>query len=503
MSSALHGILSRLASLPPLAAHVALDVLLDDFTPLELAAANYDWQLWARPAQIVPSTAWSSFGVLSGRGWGKTITTVSHLIEEIAAGRVHRAALVGQSEQKTIEILVTGETGILALSPPWLGAEYEISSNLVRFANGATATIYTAAEPNGLRGPQHDMAIATEIASWPASTREETMSNLRLGLRLGRGQLLWDSTPRRRNPLVRERLALASKDPARHVVIRGRTEENAINLAPDVVAEWREQWGGTRTGAEELDGEYFDDSADALFRQAWIDGARRKMPSSLKRRIISVDPAITESKRSDSTGIVDLAVGVDGQIYVLANLSGKHRAEIWPDLIVAHYVTHGCDLVLAETNRGGSFIRAALAVACQARGLSLIELGPGEAPAGRAGVLYYRPYTSRGSKGTRAGAAAAVVERGRVSFVGDLGELETRLCDFDGTEGKIDDEVDAFVAGVVELAALNGDNHDARIGFKGIKALSESLTTARVPRSNAATPLATAGFSWGVGGGRI
>ncbi len=504
--SPLHDLLGRLAHLPPKAAHVALDLMLDDFSTIELAAANYDRALWARPSQAAPSGECSSWGVCAGRGWGKDWACVSFALEEIAAGRAKRVALVGQSEQKTIEILVTGDTGLLALAPPWMGAEYESSSSLVRFANGAIATIYTAAEPSGLRGPQHDLAIATEIASYPTSTRDETMSNLRLGLRLGRGLLLWNSTPKRRNPLMRERLALGAKHPARHVVVRGRTEENEINLAPNVVAEWREQWAGTRTGAEELDGEYFDDAADALFRQSWIDAARRSMPEEITRRVISIDPAITESKRSDATGIVEAVLGVDAQIYVTWNASGRHRAEAWPELVVARYVATGADLVLAETNRAGSFIRAALAVACQARGLSLIELGPTEAPAGRAGVLYYRGYNSKGSKVTRAGAAAAVVERGRVSFVGDLGELETRLCDFDGTEGRIDDEVDAFVAAVVELASLAHGRVDHTAAFRGLGAIAEAIAApTRGAPSNIAMLIGGQGGQGGQGGwgGRI
>ncbi len=481
--SPLHALLARLAQLPTAAAHVALDLLLDSFSTIELAAANYDYSLWARPDQFIAEGDWRSKSIVAGRGWGKDWACGMFVISEIVAGRARRIALVGQSEQKTIEILVTGETGLLALCPPWLKAEYEISSNLIRFSNGAIATIYTAAEPIGLRGPQHDLAVATEIAAWHASTREEAMSNMLLGLRLGRGQLLANSTPRRRNPLIRERLALSAKDPTKHEVIFGRTEDNEINLAPGVVAEWREQWGGTAKGAEELDGRYFDDVEDALFKQAWIDKTRRKMPEKLSRRIIVIDPAITDNPRySDATGIMDMGLGVDGQVYAIANHSGVHRVEAWPGMVVDMYVRGDCDLILVETNRGGTAWSALLRTATRDRGLVLQELGPLEVPGRRPGVVNMRAINAKRSKTVRASGAAALLEKGRVSLIeGELGDLEDRLCSFDGSEKGPDDAVDTFVHGCHELAGLAHDAPDLRAGFKGIAEINAKIAQPTAP----------------------
>lgn len=303
------------------------------------------------------------------------------------------------------------------------------------------------------------------------------MSNLLLGLRLGYGRLLWDATPRRRNPLIRDRLALASKAPDKHVVVRGSTRENELNLSPDVVAEWIEQWGGTARGAEELEGTYFDDAEDALFKQAWIEKARRGWPERLVRRIISVDPAITSNpKYSDATGIVDMGLGVDKQVYALRNMTGVHRAEVWPGMVIDAYVEGSCDAIVIETNRGGSAWAALLRGAANARGLTLVELGPVEVPGHRPGVVYLRSFNARGTKVVRASGAAALVQRGRVSFVvGELGDLEDRLCGFDGADGAIDDAVDAFVHGCHELASLGHEQVDPAVGFKGIMAASAAL----------------------------
>lgn len=499
-TSPIHELLLRLVPLGRRAGHVAIDVVLEQYPAHELAAALYDWtNLWARPTQILPQAPWRTVLLQTGRGWGKTTTNVNFAIGEIASGRASRIALVAQSEAKCIEIFVHGASGFLAATPPWLGVSWEPSTNRLLFGNGASATAYTAQEPAGLRGPEHDLALATEIAAWPPTTRDEAMSNLRLGLRRGYGKLVADSTPRKRNPLMRQMLNEHAANPARHHIVRGSSDENVINLAPDVVAEWRAQWGGTAKGREEIDGEFLDDGEDQMFKSEWIERSRRVQPENVTRRVLSLDPAGTSGKRSDSTGIMDVALGPDQDIYVLGNLSGKHRAEVWPELVVSHYVRHACDLILAETNRGNDMIRAMLSGACKARGLTLIELGATEAPAGRAGVVYYRPYTSRGSKSARAGAAAGLVERGRVHFVvGKLGDLEERLCDFDGADGKPDDSVDAFAAAVVELAGLVSDKKDPRTGFVGIVAAQQALSTrAYDPNSRSITDALRGAGGWG------
>lgn len=333
---------------------VVLEAALSEVPAHELAALGYDFAgTFARPNQVVPQGDWRSFGAVAGRGFGKTVTVGSFAVDEVAAGRARRLALVGQSEAKTIEILVEGETGILALTPPWVGAEWQPSSNRIVFGNGATATVYTPQEPSGLRGPQHDLAIATEVCAWPAATRDEALSNLELGLRLGYGKLLWETTPRRRNPILRRLVERSKKSPARHIIVGGSTRENALNLSDGAVAEWEEAWAGTARGREELEGIFADDVDDALFKEAWITKSRRGQPERFKRRIISVDPSITNNaKYSDATGIVCMGLGLDDQVYALKNLTGAHRPEVWPLMVVDEYIATRCDCIVIDPSVG-------------------------------------------------------------------------------------------------------------------------------------------------------
>jgi phage terminase large subunit-like protein len=432
-----------------------------ELTPVQLAHVRHNWALWARPNQVVPQGPWKTFGCCTGIGWGKTRTLGEFVTQEVTEGRATSVGLCAQNEDKTFDVMVDGKSGLLALSPWWCKARFE--GGKVVWANGVEGSLYTPEAPGAMRGPEHDLIWLSEIVAWPRATMEEALSNILRRARIGYGKVVWDTTPTARHPLIRKLLARAAHNPTVHIVVRGEMFENVDNLTEGYVEDQYATYGGTRQGEEELRGIYRDDAEDAMFRQAWIDKSRRNLPDRLERRIISVDPAITAptaaqpNRRSDATGILDMGLGVDGQVYAIRNLTGVHRHEVWSAMVVDAYVAGGCDLVWLETNAGGTGNVALLRVAAKDRGLEVVELGKEETPGRRAGVVYVRPINTKGSKGSRAGGAAALTERGRVSFVNGgqgLDTLEDRLCVFDGSERTPDNEVDAFVHGCHELAGL-------------------------------------------------
>ena len=61
-------------------------------------------------------------------------------------------------------VMMEGESGILAISPDPAGPLYEPGKRRLTWPNGAVATTYSADEPERLRGPQHDAAGATSSA---------------------------------------------------------------------------------------------------------------------------------------------------------------------------------------------------------------------------------------------------------------------------------------------------------------------------------------------------
>lgn len=464
----------------------------DALDRLELAALAHAWPVWARPKQLAPDVAWRSFGFITGRGFGKTRSNCELVIGEVLEGRARHIGFAAQNLDVATRVMIHGPDGLISLSPPWCKAE-EIKGQVV-WPNGATATPLTPEVPNGPRNFSFDLVWLAEIAAWPASTRDEFMSNVRYALRLGAGRMVFDTTPRARNPLVRYLIARAQRDPARHVLVRGSTRENVDNLTDDFVRDLESDYGGTQRGREELEGEFFDDTDGALFRQAWIDRARRDMPTTLRRRVIALDPAISTRKGTDRTGLVDLGLGVDDQVYVIGDHTDRMAWEVWGALVIERYMRDGHDCVVVERNRGGDAVVANLRACGRERGVR-VEVVEADAPTRHVpGVVYVKEVVSRKGKDLRAEPVASLYERGRVSHVrgADLTELEDVMTTWQ-PEGAGDspDALDALVHGVIELAGLNRESRpDPSKGIKGAVAMqAAAIATTRAPRLNVAALL--------------
>ena len=120
--------------------------------------------------------------LLAGRGFGKTRVLSETLREWATSGRYVRIALVARTAADVRDVLVEGQSGILAVSPNGERPLWEPSRRRLTWPNGAIATTYSAEEPDQLRGPQHDAALADEVAAW---SRPDTWDQLTMGLRLG------------------------------------------------------------------------------------------------------------------------------------------------------------------------------------------------------------------------------------------------------------------------------------------------------------------------------
>jgi phage terminase large subunit-like protein len=469
------------AALGPRAARLALRAALDSRSNLQLAAFRYDWRgVWARPTQIPPETPWRSFGFLAARGLGKTRALAEYVNSEVAAGRARLVGLAAQDERKAIDIQVTGPSGLIATSPPWLRPRFEASALQVVWPNGARAYVRTPESPGNIRGVDYQLSWLSELQSWPQSTREEAFSNFAITTRLGYGRTVWDATPKRRHPILKSLLARAEAEPDRHVVARGRTRENALNLGAGVIEDLEKQLGGTQRGREELLGEWLEESELALVKQEWIDSARRNAPDSYVRKVLGVDPAVSHRSSSDRTGIVLAGSGVDGQLYVIADLTGRYGPEQWGATVVDAYVRAGLDYVICETNKGGDLVPAILRSVAPSRGLSVVMSGPDERPQRRAGTLFIKTVFARGPKEDRAQPVATAYERGRISHVlgADLVELEDILTTWEPKPGsRSPDALDALTHAAVELLDLAGNAApDPSAGFAGIAKLQELVT---------------------------
>lgn len=464
-----------------------VDVFLNGLSTVELAAHEADWRhWWARPNQLPPaSNEWDAWSFIAGRGNGKTVALSRFVNEEVTAERVRYVCLMAQDESNSIKLQVLGPSGLIATAPPCARPRWEASSLELVWPNGARAYVRTPEVPGKIRGMEYHLSWLTELQSWPSSSRDEAFMNVQIATRLGYSRIVTDSTPKRRNSLLLKIIANAEREP-RHVLVRGTTHDNPY-LGRRYIENLEREFGGTQKGKEELLGEMLGDE-DAIFRAEWFDRTRRGLPDRYKRRARYIDPAITSDPRhSDSTGVFDMGLGADGQIYAIKNCSGKFRAEEWATASIDAYVRDELDLLWVETNRGGDSHAALLRVIARAKGLELRELAKDETPVRRSGIVNFRGVNTKRQKAARAEGAAALCEKGRVTFARGLEVFEDKLAAFDGSDGGADDDIDAFVHGCHDLAGLAGDVADPRAGFRGLteanKAIQQPAPSRSVARS--------------------
>ena len=337
---------ASIALLPPPERAKALAAIAP--TAVELAALEYEWRrFWARPKQVAPSWRWSTWLVLAGRGFGKTRTGAEWCREVAESGRCKRLHLVARTAADVRDVLVGGESGILAISPPWFRPRWEPSKRLLTWPNGAIALTYSADEPDQLRGPQCDGAWADELAAW---RYPDAWDQLQFGLRLGSDPQCVVTTTPRPTPIIR-----ALVDDATTAVTRGSTYENRGNLAPAFVQKILSKYEGTRLGRQELLAEILDDAPGALWKRDDIERARVKAAPQrgFRRVVVAVDPAASVSEDSDETGIVVVGLGFDGHAYILDDASGKYTPSEWARQVCRLYREWGADAVIGEVNNGG------------------------------------------------------------------------------------------------------------------------------------------------------
>lgn len=396
---------------------------LDSLSPSELLELEYHWPFWARPQQLAPPGDWRTWLVLAGRGFGKTRTGAEYIRQGVESGQCGNIALVAATAGDARDVMVEGPgSGLLAVCPPNNRPIYEPSKRKVTWPNGAVAHLYSADEPDRLRGPQHDRAWADEIASW---AYVEAWDNLMFGLRIGADPRTVVTTTPRPIPLLKDLIKQKTT-----VVTGGNTYENFANLAPAFIEQIISKYEGTRLGRQELYAEILDDVEGALWTRQMLDDLRVLKHPDLKRIVVAVDPEATSTEGSAETGIVVVGLGVDDHGYLLDDLSLRDTPDRWGRAVVTALNMHGADRVVAEANQGGEMVEHVLRTIMP-------------------NIPYKAVHASR-SKVARAEPIAALTEQGRIHHVGMFGPLEDQLCGWVVGE-KSPDRLDAYVWGFTEL----------------------------------------------------
>jgi phage terminase large subunit-like protein len=395
---------------------------MNSLTTAEKASLLYNWPFWARPQQLAPPGTWTTWLILAGRGFGKTRSGAEYIRQQVAEHGYGRVALVAETAADARDVMVEGESGILAISPPWFRPKYEPSKRRLTWPNGAIATTYSADDPDQLRGPQHDLAWCDEIAKWRYI---DAWDQLQFGLRLGNDPRCVATTTPRPIPLIRDLI----KDPTT-VTTSGSTFDNRANLPDAFFQRVVAKYEGSRLGQQELHAVILDDIEGALWKRQQLEDVRVRQYPELTRIVVGVDPAPTSSDESAETGIVVAGLGVDGQGYVLADVSLRDTPSNWAKAAVNAYHTYKADRIVAEANNGGDLIEHTIRTIDRK-------------------VAYKKVHASRG-KQTRAEPISALYEQGKVHHVGYHALLEDQMTTWlPGLPSP--DRMDALVWALTEL----------------------------------------------------
>ncbi|WP_409581480.1 DNA-packaging protein [Sphingopyxis sp. SE2] len=361
-----------------------------------------DWPWWRRGDQCPPAGDWHVWMLLAGRGFGKTRTGAEWIRGYAETHRGARIALVAASLHEGRQVMIEGESGLLAIAPDDDRPDYESSLRRLSWANGAVATLYSAAEPESLRGPEHSAAWCDEIAKWPQG--EAAWDNLMLTMRIGENPRVVATTTPRGVPLVRRLIDEKGVEKT-----GGSTRNNRHNLSPQWLATMDRLYGGTRLGRQELGGELLEDVEGALWTRALVERCRVEADAVGKsvRVVIGVDPPATVN--GDACGIVVAVQLRDKRLAVVEDASVENPPpHVWAQAVAAAAARWGADRVVAESNMGGEMVENILRQA---------DL-----------TLPVVPVHASLGKARRAEPVAIAYERGQVVHAGVFGSLEDQLC---------------------------------------------------------------------------
>ena len=383
-----------------------------------------DFEHWAHKNQLPPNgEGWRTWLMMAGRGFGKT-RAGAEWIFRLANGRPNvRIALVGGTIAEARNIMVEGVSGLLTVARRFRRKlKWEPSLSRLSWPNGSEATLFSGDNADGLRGPEHDFAWADELAKWREA--EAAWMNLEMSLRRGpRARALVTTTPRPM-PLL-ERI----RDGEKTVTTTGRTKDN-INLDERFVDVMTATYGGTRIGAQELDGELLGEAEGALWTREMIAAARCGLPGSFDRVLVGVDPPASGGENADASGIVVVGSRAE-QTFVIEDASVRGLSpEGWASRVAMAAARWNTAQVVAEANNGGNMVESVLKAADLELKVRLV-------------------HASRG-KCARAEPIALKFEMGKAFLAGSFPELEAELCgmiaggDYEGP-GRSPDRADAMV----------------------------------------------------------
>lgn len=209
--------------------------------------------------------------------------------------------------------------------------------------------------------------------------------------------------PESRQPLDRSDFAFFQINPGHNQVNLSASYIKTLEALPD------------RLRKRFLYGDFRDAAPNALFRDEWFEAWRNiegELPDML-RIVVAVDPSGADDEdnlENDAIGIVVCGLGVDGNGYVLEDLTCKIGPGGWGKVATNAFERWDADCIVAEVNFGGAMVG------------HVIKTSRPRTP--------FRPVTASRGKVVRSEPISSLVETGKVRMAGIFRELEDELCGF-------------------------------------------------------------------------
>jgi len=392
----------------------------------ERRALAYSWDFFARPAQQEPTIPYQVWLILGGRGFGKTLTGAQYVRSMVESGRARSVALIAPTAADIRDTMVEGISGIIEAFPPSKRPEYIPSKRRIKFKNGAIATTYTGEEPEQLRGPNHDLAWIDEAAA--CRYIDEIWLWLIPSLRAGPDPKVIVTTTPKPVKILYDLCASGST-----VLTTGSTYDNAHNLPATMLRFVEETYGSTELGDQELGGRLLGNAPGAMFRQAWINTHRVSRAPELTSIAVAIDPSSSTSREACEVGLVVVGRDAGGFAYILEDASGIMTPAAWIARAAELRRKWKARAIVYESNYGKGFIEDLFKLIC------------------RDEARWLHPVHADVGKAARATPVVALVEKGRVRFVGTHLALETQLTTWIPGSRKSPDRLDALVHAVTYL----------------------------------------------------
>lgn len=422
------------------------------------------WRKRALPHQLEAADAEESYTVLlGGRGSGKT-----HGAAHALAGWIEEEpgdyAIVAPTFGDAVKICVDGPSGFVKAAGDAID-HVNRGEYVIYMRNGSRVVLASADAAARVRGWNLTGFWCDELASF----KDETVwtEGLEFATRIGRTRRIVTTTPKRGTrggPKILKELVERAGEGDRDIrVIRASTRANEANLSETFLRTVESRYAGTTLGQQELGGELLADVEGALVTAALIEDTRIRAPQcpDFTRVVVGVDPAVSNTARSDEVGIVVAGLGpapagweppaeavglADApHVYFLEDYSGRMSVDAWGRAALQAAEEWAADAIVAETNQGGDLVASQIRSVAAATGMRVPRI---------------QSVTASVGKRTRAEPGGSLFEQHRAHFVGTaMPELAEQWQTWVPGEDRVSpDRLDASVWAVVALMPELGRN---------------------------------------------